>query len=67
VRTFEVEVLEITERIYFDCPEDPGRLLGLPIGMYHCGYCGCMTIAGISAHPHEEYCGLGLWEWEEWN
>ena len=30
------------------CPEDPLKLLGQPIGMYHCPYCGCMQIAGLS-------------------
>lgn len=31
------------------CPEDPARLLGQPLGMYHCPYCGCMQVAGT---PH---------------
>jgi hypothetical protein len=31
------------------CPEDPLRLAGQPIGMYHCGECGCMQVAGM---PH---------------
>lgn len=30
------------------CPEDPIALMGKPIGMYHCPYCGCMQIAGLS-------------------
>jgi hypothetical protein len=29
------------------CPEDPVRLLGQPLGMYHCPDCGCMKIAGV--------------------
>ena len=31
------------------CPEDPLALTGMPIGMYHCPYCGCMQVA---ATPH---------------
>lgn len=31
------------------CPEDPVKLLGQPIGMYHCPHCGIMVIAGL---PH---------------
>lgn len=31
------------------CPEDPVKLAGMPIGMFHCRYCGCMQIAGM---PH---------------
>lgn len=31
------------------CPEDPLALLGQPIGMYHCPYCGMMVLAGL---PH---------------
>jgi len=27
------------------CPEDPMKLCGKPIGMYHCPYCGCMQVA----------------------
>jgi len=34
------------------CPEKPEKLLGLPIGMYHCPYCGMMVIAGLP-HPKE--------------
>lgn len=28
-------------------PWDPQQLEGQPIGMYHCGYCGAMVIAGM--------------------
>jgi hypothetical protein len=31
------------------CPEDPTKLLGAPIGQYHCPYCGMMVVAGV---PH---------------
>lgn len=31
------------------CPEDPVQLSGMPIGMYHCPYCGDMQIGGM---PH---------------
>jgi hypothetical protein len=39
------------------CPEDPTRLLGYPIGMYHCPDCGCMQVAGLE-HICEEGCLL---------
>jgi hypothetical protein len=29
-------------------PFDPSQLGGQPLGMYHCGYCGAMVIAGMS-------------------
>lgn len=56
------EILWSSEQIAFRCPENPARLRGLPIGMYHCPFCGCMTIAGIDAHPHELGCLVGLWD-----
>lgn len=31
------------------CPEDPLKLVGQPIGMYHCPSCGCMQVAAM---PH---------------
>ena len=31
-----------------DC-DDPMQMVGLPIGMFHCGWCGVMQIAGV---PH---------------
>jgi hypothetical protein len=42
-----------------ECPEDPRRLEGHPIGQYHCPRCGCMTLAGVS-HMHDDGCWLGL-------
>jgi hypothetical protein len=33
-----------------DCPFDPEPLIGLPLGMFHCEYCGEMVLAGM-AHP----------------
>ena len=33
-----------------NCQEKPERLIGQPIGMYHCRDCGAMVIAGI-VHP----------------
>jgi NTP pyrophosphatase (non-canonical NTP hydrolase) len=43
-----------------ECPEDPRRLEGQPIGMYHCPSCGCMVIAGMDHGPHDDGCWLGL-------
>jgi hypothetical protein len=56
----EAEILATTEDIYWTCPEDPARLRGLPLGMYHCPHCGCMVIAGMEGHPHDVHCWLGL-------
>lgn len=36
------------------CPEQPERLLGQPIGMYHCPYCGAMQMAGMPHLPTED-------------
>jgi hypothetical protein len=35
------------------CPGKPEELKGLPLGMYHCEYCGAMVIAGLP-HPTDE-------------
>jgi hypothetical protein len=32
-------------------PWEPQQLVGVPIGMYHCGYCGAMVIARANASP----------------
>lgn len=31
-------------------PWEPQQLKGVPLGMYHCGYCGEMVVAGVT-HP----------------
>lgn len=31
-------------------PWEPQQLVGVPLGMYHCPYCGSMVVAG-QAHP----------------
>jgi hypothetical protein len=33
-------------------PIDPLFLIGQPLGMYHCPYCGSMVVAGA---PHPDY------------
>lgn len=33
-------------------PWEPQQLVGVPLGMYHCGYCGEMVVAGV---PHPDY------------
>lgn len=33
-------------------PWDPQQLIDVPMGMYHCGYCGAMCLAG---QPHPDY------------
>jgi hypothetical protein len=36
-------------------PWEPQQLIGLPLGQYHCTYCGAMVIAGL---PHVDYSGV---------
>jgi hypothetical protein len=33
-------------------PWEPQQLVGVPLGQYHCGYCGAMVVAGL---PHPDY------------
>lgn len=33
-------------------PWEPQQLVGVPMGQYHCGYCGAMVMAGM---PHIDY------------
>jgi len=33
-------------------PWEPQQLVGVPMGQYHCGYCGSMVCAGV---PHPDY------------
>ena len=33
-------------------PWEPQQLKGVPMGQYHCPYCGAMTLAGV---PHLDY------------
>jgi hypothetical protein len=39
----------VTEKNKWPCPGDPEALKGMPIGMYHCEFCGEMQLAGV---PH---------------
>lgn len=43
----EVELFEA------NCAEKPEKLLGAPLGMYHCPDCGAMVVAGV---PHGPLC-----------
>ena len=40
-------------KIKTSCPGRPNLLTNLPMGMYHCEYCGAMVIAGL-LHPTDE-------------
>lgn len=40
------------------CPEDPIKLAGKPIGMYHCPDCGCMQVGGLHHVCDPENCLL---------
>ena len=33
-------------------PWEPQQLIGVPMGQYHCPYCGAMCVAGV---PHTDY------------
>lgn len=37
-------------------PWEPQQLIGAPMGMYHCGYCAAMCIAGVQ-HPDYRFDG----------
>jgi hypothetical protein len=34
-------------------PWEPQQLIGVPLGQYHCSYCGGMVVAGVS---HPDWC-----------
>lgn len=36
-------------------PWEPQQMVGVPLGQYHCPYCGAMVIAGV---PHIDYTAL---------
>lgn len=44
---------EVPELFDSGCMERPEALLGVPIGQYHCPYCGAMLLAGL---PHPKVC-----------
>lgn len=46
---------EVEELLPANCSEKPERMLGVPIGMYHCPDCGAMIMAGFE---HPELCRL---------
>ncbi len=48
---------DVEEVFPANCAEKPERLIGLPIGMYHCPDCGAMVIAGME---HPELCRVCL-------
>lgn len=35
-------------------PWEPQQLVGVPLGQYHCGYCGEMVIAGMRHLDYRE-------------
>ena len=41
---------EVDELLKPQCNEKPEKLVGTPLGQYHCPDCGAMVIAGIE-HP----------------
>jgi HAD domain in Swiss Army Knife RNA repair proteins len=41
----------LVEKHTWPCPGKPERMIGQPLGMYHCEYCGEMQIAGVSHLP----------------
>lgn len=36
-------------------PWEPQQMIGFPMGIYHCNYCGAMCLAG---KPHPDYEGI---------
>jgi hypothetical protein len=42
-------------------PWEPQQLVGVPMGQYHCGYCGGMQVAGV---PHLDWSALDIWRME---
>jgi hypothetical protein len=36
-------------------PWEPQQLVGVPLGQYHCPFCGAMVCAGV---PHPDYRGV---------
>lgn len=47
-------------------PWEAQQLVGVPMGMFHCNYCGAMCVAGL---PHPDYGqrlapGSGAWMWQ---
>lgn len=36
-------------------PWEPQQLVGVPLGQYHCPWCGAMVVAGV---PHLDYSEL---------
>lgn len=41
------------------CAEEPERLSGYPVGMYHCPDCGAMVLAGCEHPPLCLLCATG--------
>lgn len=35
-------------------PWEPQQLKGVPMGQYHCGYCGAMVVAGVAHLDYRE-------------
>ncbi len=44
---------EKAERKIERCPYDPSGLIGVPLGQFHCPYCGDMVVAGLPHPPSE--------------
>ena len=46
---------EVDALLPANCAEKPEKLLGAPLGQYHCPDCGAMVLAGIE---HPDLCQL---------
>lgn len=66
IRPADAEQLNLAERLDIEAPLneagercpwpwDPQQLRGVPMGQYHCPYCGAMVLAGL---PHLDYRSL---------
>lgn len=40
------------------CGYDPRELAGLPIGQFHCPWCGLMCLAGMEHPPRDDWATL---------
>lgn len=48
-------------------PWEPQQLVGVPMGQYHCGYCGSMELAGIQHSDARRWCNFNAetLRWED--
>lgn len=61
----DAAAIDLTERLDITAPRnengercpwpwEPQQLVGVPMGQYHCGYCGAMVLAGVEHLDYAE-------------